>query len=161
MLGYHNWPRIAPAAALYSILMSVSNALPLGSIQFSSQFIPLVGGQVATKTQIPIILLVGILSTILSILIYMPANAIFARVATSMLPEEDDPIVPFDRAFGGKVKSEYTGGSGRLGLKDAWTTFERAARTRYGKIILKASGIAIAICVIGTLLVLGEMAINH
>jgi hypothetical protein len=76
-----------------------------------------------------------------------------------MLPEEDDPIVPFDRLFSGKVKPEAIGGSDKLSLVDAWTTFEWAARIRFVKIILKTLAIEAALCVVGTLLVIGELAL--
>ncbi|KAI9036461.1 uncharacterized protein KD926_001804 [Aspergillus affinis] len=132
MLGLRNWPKIAPAAALYNF------------------FIPRLEGDF--RSLAPIICMI-----ILTLLISNPAKAIFIRVAASMLPEEDDPMVPFDRRFGGKAKPDTIGGSGTLGLKDAWTTFEWHSRIRYAKIVLKASAIELALVIVGLLLIIGEM----
>jgi len=48
--------------------------------------------------------------------------------------------VPFDRSFGGKVVPEIVGGTGVLGIRDAWSTFDWASRVRliktYAKVIL-------------------------
>ncbi|KAK1145251.1 hypothetical protein N8T08_004404 [Aspergillus melleus] len=90
-------------------------------------------------------------------LISIPAGAIFIRVAASMLPGENDPIVPFDRQFGGEVRPNKMGGSSKLGIKDAWTTFEWDAMIRDTKIALKAIAIELALAIVGLLLVFGEM----
>ncbi|KAE8382287.1 hypothetical protein BDV26DRAFT_253712 [Aspergillus bertholletiae] len=76
--------------------------------------------------------------SLLAVLVYIPMRAIIIRVAASMLPKEDEPIVPFDRSFGGKVVPATLGGSGRLSIKDAWATFDGPARIRYLKVIGKA-----------------------
>ncbi|RJE16779.1 hypothetical protein PHISCL_10884, partial [Aspergillus sclerotialis] len=39
----------------------------------------------------------------LFVLLQIPATVTLVRVAASMLPEEDETIVPFDRTFGGKT----------------------------------------------------------
>ncbi|KAL7660017.1 hypothetical protein ACMYSQ_002906 [Aspergillus niger] len=72
-----------------------------------------------------------------------------------MLPEGLDPIVPFDRRFGGKVISE--GGGETLGITEAWTTFEWSARVRYFKVFLKVLALEVALGVLGGLLVIGEL----
>ena len=81
---------------------------------------------------------------LLSFLVSIPARAIFIRVAASMLPEDHEAIVPFDRSFGGKVVPAILGGSGKLGIADAWRTFDRAARIRYVKAIAKGFAIMFA-----------------
>ncbi|GLI76084.1 hypothetical protein PoHVEF18_004353 [Penicillium ochrochloron] len=101
--------------------------------------------------------LICILPGIFFLLVSLPARAIYIRVAASMLPEEDDPIVPFDRLFGGKTNLNMAGGGDKLGLKDAWVTFERSARSRYFRTILKALAIEVALGVVGTILVMGEV----
>ncbi|KAJ5220545.1 hypothetical protein N7468_009749 [Penicillium chermesinum] len=82
------------------------------------------------------------------------AAVVFVRVAASMLPEEDETIVPFDRSFGGKVNPEIVGGSGKIGLVDAWTTFDWPARVRLAKVIGKTFAMQLAVGVVG-FLVLG------
>ncbi|EED24366.1 conserved hypothetical protein [Talaromyces stipitatus ATCC 10500] len=152
MLGLQHWPRIAPAAALYNFLTCVTlsaataswTAMSLVSSGFKGRL-----GLLATS----------IISAVFFLLLSIPARAIFTRVAASMLPEEDEQIVPFDRHFNGKAKPEIVGGSGKLSIRDAWATFEWAARIRYVKIILKAFAIEFALAVVGILLVVGELAL--
>ena len=60
----------------------------------------------------------------------VPATVALARCEASMLPEEYETIVPFDRTFGGKVVPEVLGGSGRVGYFDAWASFSGASRIR-------------------------------
>ncbi|CAL5868647.1 uncharacterized protein PFLUO_LOCUS2874 [Penicillium psychrofluorescens] len=158
MLGFGNWPKIAPAAAVYNILTLATFSLPTAAVNLANWTVTSVSADSGYKQALGS-LVVNILPAICSLLISVPARGIFTRVAASMLPEEDGPIVPFDRFFGGKVKPETTGGSGRLGLMDAWTTFKWAARFRYVKTILKSLAIEVALGVVGILLVMGELAL--
>ncbi|KAE8402897.1 hypothetical protein BDV37DRAFT_151135 [Aspergillus pseudonomiae] len=150
MLGLRHWPRTAPAAALYNFLMSVTFSLPTAAARLAGGTVMGVAGNWKDTGRLDFIV-ISILSAIFYLLASIPARGIFTRVAASMLPEEDDPIVPFDRLFGGKVKPENLGGSGRLSIRDAWTSFEWGARIRYVKIILKAFAIEVAIGVVGIL----------
>lgn len=84
----------------------------------------------------PSILSLG-LPALMSAVVRVPTHAIFVRVAASMLPEEDETIVPFDRSFGGKIQPRVMGEGSHLGLLDAWQTFDRPARLRYGWVIIK------------------------
>ena len=70
-----------------------------------------------------------------------PASVALKRVQASMLPEEDETIVPFDRTFNGKVVPEVTGGSGKIGMLDAWKTFDWSARIRLVKLYAKVFAI--------------------
>ena len=60
----------------------------------------------------------------------VPATVALARCEASMLPEEYETIVPFDRTFGGKVVPEVLGGTGRVGYFDAWASFSGDSRIR-------------------------------
>lgn len=73
----------------------------------------------------------------------IPVLIVVTRIQASLLQEE--PIVPFDRTFGGKVVAEEFGGSGVLSMKDAWKTFDQESRFRVMKIFLKLFGINILI----------------
>ncbi len=64
----------------------------------------------------------------------IPSEVALVRVQASMLPEEHESIVPFDRTFGGKVVPEILGGTGAIGWLDAWKTFDGAARLRLLKL---------------------------
>lgn len=66
------------------------------------------------------------------------ARAIFIRVAASMLPEEDEPIVALDRHFYDKTGPGNSGRSSGLTIGDAWHSFAWTARIRYIKIVLQA-----------------------
>lgn len=149
MLGFQHWPKIAPAAALCNLLDSATfsmaklagwTAMGILSNRDSKNLPRLI----VTITLYNFLLLAS-----------LPARAIFARVAASMLPEEDDPIVPFDRTFGGNVRPESVGGSGKLGLADAWITFKWPARIRYLKIIFKALAIEVVLGVLAIHVLVG------
>ncbi|RHZ68733.1 hypothetical protein CDV55_106991 [Aspergillus turcosus] len=155
MLGLRHWPRIAPAAALYNFLMCATFSLPTAAARLAGWTVTsVVGSSNSGYKGLLGFLVIGILPAVFLLLLSMPARGIFTRVAASMLPEEDDPIVPFDRLFGGKVKPGMV-----LGLRDAWTTFEWPARIRYVKVILKALAIEVALALVAILLVMGELAL--
>ena len=77
-----------------------------------------------------------------------PAHVAYKRVQASLLPEEDEAIVPFDRTFGGKVVPEIVGGSGMLGMRDAWKTFDWNATIRLVKVYVKTFFIQVALFVL-------------
>ncbi|KAI9786565.1 MAG: hypothetical protein M1816_007889 [Peltula sp. TS41687] len=91
------------------------------------------------------------------VLVWIPANVMFVRVQASLLPETDEPIVPFDRTFNGKVVPESEGGSGKLGLLDAWRTFDWVARRRVLKLVVKLLAIYMAGGVVLGLVFAGEL----
>lgn len=155
MLDLRRWPRIAPAAALYNFLMCATFSLPPVATMLAGWTVAsVVGNSNSGHKGLLGFLVIGILPAIFLLLLSVPARGLFTRVAASMLPEEDEPIVPFDRLFGGKVKPGMV-----LGLRDAWTTFDCAARTRYVKVILKALAIEVALGVVGIILIMGELAL--
>jgi hypothetical protein len=73
----------------------------------------------------------------LSLFVILPAAVTLARIEASMLPEEQETIVPFDRSFDGKVVPSVLGGSGCIGFIDAWKTFNWEARKRLIKLYVK------------------------
>jgi hypothetical protein len=95
----------------------------------------------------------------MALLIEIPATVTFVRVAASMLPEHDEAIVPFDRSFGGKVVPEIVGGSGKIGLMDAWRTFDRSSRMRLLKLIAKVVAIQIAVTFLFMGVMVGELKV--
>ena len=74
--------------------------------------------------------------------VILPAHTQLVRVEASMLSEDEDTIVPFDRTFGGKVVPKVLGGSGAIGFMDAWRSFNREARIRVVKLYLKIFAIS-------------------
>ena len=80
----------------------------------------------------------------IAVLIVFPASVTLKRVQASLLPEEFDSIVPFDRTFGGKVQPQVTGGTGVVSMLDAWKTFDWAARFRLVKLYAKIFAIQVS-----------------
>jgi hypothetical protein len=73
----------------------------------------------------------------LGLFVVMPALISYTRVQASLLADDQESIVPFDRSFGGKVVPAILGGSGIIGLLDAWKTFDWNARVRLAKAYVK------------------------
>ena len=78
-----------------------------------------------------------IISLVLILLVLVPAKVMLVRVQASLLPDDQESIVPFDRSFGGKVIPEIVGGSGVIGVLDAWKTFGWNSRLRLIKAYAK------------------------
>lgn len=68
----------------------------------------------------------------------VPAVVTLVRIESSILPEDQDTIVPFDRTFGGKVVSQLLGGTGKVAFLDAWRSFNWEARRRLIALYVKA-----------------------
>lgn len=79
----------------------------------------------------------GLFGLVLSICLVVPANVVLTRVQASLLSDTEETIVPFDRSFGGKVVPEIVGGSGAIGMLDAWKTFDMQSRIRLIKAYVK------------------------
>lgn len=93
----------------------------------------------------------------LAFLLVVPANVILTRVQASLLNDEEETIVPFDRSFGGKVVPEIVGGSGAIGMVEAWKTFDWNARVRLIKAYVKVTGMQIALSVLFFGVIVGEI----
>jgi hypothetical protein len=74
-----------------------------------------------------------ITSVSLSIFVMLPAYAALVRKEASLLPEDEDTIVSFDRTFNGKLAHV----SDTLSYKDAWKSFNSEARGRVIKLYTK------------------------
>jgi tetrahydromethanopterin S-methyltransferase subunit F len=155
--SYKTWIKIAPAAALEDVLTSAAFFLPMSFASFFGWLDTTTGDDVPSMVTLYRFMGATVIPAILAFLITMPARVIFVRVAASMLPEDDETIVPFDRSFGGKVSPAITGGSGKIGLMDAWTTFDWAARVRFAKVVGKTVAIEVAIGVLAALLLGGQV----
>lgn len=101
-------------------------------------------------------LLVVLVALVSGFLILIPATITLRRVQASMLPDEDEAIVPFDRTFNGKVQPVVAGGSGAVSMLDAWKTFDWAARIRYLKLQAKLVALFFTTTVMFVLILWGE-----
>ncbi|KAI0109930.1 hypothetical protein F4814DRAFT_441356 [Daldinia grandis] len=91
--------------------------------------------------------LVLLLAFVMNIFLVIPAQVVLTRVQASLLPDEDDTIVPFDRSFQGKVEPAIVGGKGFVTIKDAWQSFPRASWIRLVKLYAKifAAGLVLGL----------------
>lgn len=94
------------------------------------------------------LLMVAAVGIVTSFLIQLPATVTLTRVQASLLAEEEETIVPFDRSFGGKVEPRVVGGTGAVSMLDAWKTFDYAARIRLVKLYAKIFAIEVATTVL-------------
>lgn len=155
--GFRTWTKIAPAAALSEILTAAAFCFPMAIASFAGW---LEYKQLVDETSLAVIARYGLVTavpTVLALLITIPANVIFVRVAASMLPEEDETIVAFDRSFGGKVEPQIVGGSGHIGLLDAWTTFDWASRVRFTKVVVKTIAIQAVLAILAAAVIFAEI----
>ncbi|KAJ6444531.1 ubiquitin conjugating enzyme [Purpureocillium lavendulum] len=88
-----------------------------------------------------------------SVFLIIPAKVILVRVQASLLPVEEDTVIPFDRSFEGKVEPAIVGGKGYVSIADAWETFSRAAWRRllilYVKVFLVSmAGVLITVALL-------------
>lgn len=150
--SFRTWMKIAPAAALEDILTAAAFFFPMAIASFAGMFESNNDNEITIVALCRYLMVMG-LPALLAFLISIPARVIFVRVAASMLPEEDETIVPFDRSFGGKVQPQIIGGSGHIGLLDAWTTFDWAARVRFAKVLGKTLAIELALSLLLGILV--------
>lgn len=83
------------------------------------------------------IIAVFVIGIFCTLFLCLPAIVTLIRIEASILPEDQDFIVPFDRTFGGKVVSTVLGGTGVIGFLDAWRSFTWEARRRLIKLYVK------------------------
>lgn len=142
--GMKSWRNVWAPAAVVDITTRLAFALPAVCAHVMKidlgHNLPERPGLVAFQLFICISL--GLLTLVALVI---PASVALVRVQASMLPEEDEAIVPFDRSFGGKVVPEILGGTGAIGFLDAWRTFDMAGRARIVKLFFKFIAIEIGL----------------
>ena len=88
------------------------------------------------------------LALFLAFFVVLPNYAALTRIEATLLSDEEDTIVPFDRTFGGKVTPVIVGGSGFHYVKEVCQTFDREARMRIIKLFLKMAAIFLVLTVL-------------
>jgi len=158
------WSKIAPAAAVKAIALQLTLGLPaallcsFGPIKKSMHDPSYQFSKADAHHAVAIFSAAGIALVALVVLVYIPARVAFVRVAASMLPEEDETIVSFDRSFGGKVTPAVLGGSGKIGMLDAWKTFTWEARRRFMGLMVKVVALSIAVSMLFFMIFATEIA---
>ncbi|KAK7755608.1 hypothetical protein SLS62_002544 [Diatrype stigma] len=104
-------------------------------------------------------LLVFALAAALKVFLVVPAHVVLTRVQASLLPEEDETIVPFDRSFRGKLEPAVVGGSGYVSVRDAWATFDRASWVRLVKLLAKLFAVGFVVGAAWMAVVIPELLI--
>jgi len=171
--GPSSWMKIAPAVALKAtasqlcflppaylgIVLHVFRPVKNSDILLPSEDVFLPPEDQSLPALFLALFAILILSVALTVLIEVPATVIMIRVAASMLPDDDKPIVPFDRTFGGKVTPTADGGSGKIGLLDAWKTFTWPSCVRLMKVLGKVFGMTTAVAMLCGFIFGSELAV--
>ncbi|KAI1470258.1 uncharacterized protein F4812DRAFT_456263 [Daldinia caldariorum] len=107
--------------------------------------------------------LVLLLALAMNVFLVIPTQVILTRVQASLLPDEDDTIVPFDRSFQSKVEPAIVGGKGFVTVKDAWDSFPRASWVRLVKLYVKiyAAGLALGLLWMAVIVPEAILIISH
>ena len=139
-----NWKTLALPAAISASMPYVSVYLTIGvgallglHRENPEQFHRYSSGQLACLAMR--VVGVAIFGLFCSLFLCLPAIVTLVRIEASILPEDEDTIVPFDRTFDGKAVSQMHGGSGKVGFLDAWRSFNWEARRRLIKLFVKVS----------------------
>lgn len=94
------------------------------------------------------ILLAGLILLVGEVGLLIPAWVVYIRIYASLLPADQDTIVPFDRSFNGRVEPVVVGGPGYASLADAWSSFSKAAWRRIVMLQVKILGVSIGACLL-------------
>jgi hypothetical protein len=86
----------------------------------------------------------GLVAIVLQLVAVVPANVLLIRVQASLLPPDEDAIVPFDRSFQGKLEPAIVGGKGFISMRDALATFPKESWIRLYKMYAKILGVTVA-----------------
>lgn len=103
------------------------------------------------------ILAVPATALVVALAVLLPASVTLTRIEATLLPEDEETIVPFDReAIIGEIDITARGGCRKL-FVEAWRSFDRSARLRLIKLYAKMVVAQFAIVVIGLHLMMAEV----
>ena len=140
---FRAWKNIWAATAAADIACRLP--IMFSAVCFSATGSPQLGGARDQKLQLTALVACFVIGFITFIGLAVPAYVTMIRIQASMLPEEHKSIVPFDRTFGGRAIPEILGGTVSLGYLDAWKTFDRPARLRMLRLLVKNILIEVAL----------------
>ncbi|KAI4654277.1 uncharacterized protein J4E78_007322 [Alternaria triticimaculans] len=146
-----NWKTLAVPATIASVMpyislyLSFGVAMLMGLHKLEQEKI----SSCAAWTGLAVrILTLFVFVIVCTLFLCLPAMVTLIRIEASILPEDQDTIVPFDRTFGGKVVSKMMGGTGVVGFLDAWRSFNWEARRRLIKLFFKNFFIIVGIFIV-------------
>lgn len=136
------WKKIALPTALLAICEQATVGIPVAffyAMNLDKMDNEVINNMTCAERKMLAIKVVSILFLCIfaAVAIVIPANVTLTRVQASLVSDDDETIVPFDRSFGGKVVPEIVGGSGVISMLDAWKTFDWNSRIRLIKLYVK------------------------
>jgi hypothetical protein len=129
----------AHAAVVFPELLgkAIGLRMPNGPIQ--------VGGEPMNGSDAGKVICVAALSLLLQAVLVIPAHAALTRVQASLLPADEDTIVPFDRSFAGRVEPEVVTGKGFATFGAAIKTIPRSSWIRIYLLRIKVFFVSMAV----------------
>lgn len=156
------WKKIALPTAILAICQQVTISIPVGF--FYAMKLDKLDNKAANEmtpkeSKMLVVKMIAIVFLFIfaSVAIVIPAQVTLTRVQASMVSEEEETIVPFDRSFDGKVIPEIVGGPGALSMLDAWKTFEWNSRIRVLKLYVKVGAMQLASSFLFILVLVAEI----
>ncbi|KAL7809433.1 hypothetical protein V8C26DRAFT_423109 [Trichoderma gracile] len=113
-------------------------------------------GDIALYSKYALVILVTVVG---SICLVVPSQVVLMRIQASLLPTEDDTIIPFDRSFDGKVVPCAMGGRGYATMSDSFLTFTWASWKNLLILSIKIILLSLAIVGLVSLLLIAQWAI--
>jgi len=150
------WKLLWTPAAVFAVTQRLQALFMEGSKLLIGELAPNASGKQAGIYGVKV---VGVLFFALAIALFitLPAEVTLTRMEASMLPDEEDTVVPFDRSFGGKVVPAIVGGTGAVGFWDAWKSFNWEARRRLIKLNVKLWAINMALVFVGVFAIMSSL----
>jgi hypothetical protein len=97
----------------------------------------------------------------LQVLLVIPAMTALTRVQASLLPADEDTVVPFDRSFGGRVEPEVVSGRGFASVVDALRTVSFASWMRIYMLRIKLFAIETAAYVVMAVVLVAQLFVVY
>jgi hypothetical protein len=161
--SWKSWKKVALPTAILAICQQITIALPAGLwVAFGlARFddFQQVADMSDSERKLALVkaFAVVLLAIFCGVAIVIPAQVTLTRVQASLISEEDEPIVPFDRSFGGRVAPEIVGGSGVVGILDAWKTFDLNSRVKLLKLYAKATLVQVAVAFMMMVVIVAQL----
>lgn len=163
----HTFDATWRAVTLNWFACEVARWVPLALVSISGLSLPeiqVAGGQDADLRNLDAaffikLLVILLVALVFSIFLVIPANVILVRIQASLLPPDEDAIIPFDRSFQGRAEPAVVGGRGFVTISDAWATFSKAAWRRLLTLYVKIFFVTIAGIALMAALVLPEIVV--
>jgi len=135
---------ILAAAQQVTLLLPVALACTLGLNKITEP--KQIADMIDAERQMFVVKVLGVALTsiFIAFAIVIPASVSLTRIQASLLPEDNETIVPFDRSFGGRVVPAIDGGIGAISMLEAWKTFGWSQRVNLLKIYIKVGAMQIA-----------------